>query len=161
MKIAFAQLLIIAAMVQGAASLASEHSELKAFPLAEDGVERFVIVLPHKERGDESAFNVEIIAGKEMLTDGVNLVRLANTIEQRTLQGWGYFYYEVTGSSDTISTLMAPPEGTPLVKTFVTVNPLHVRYNSRVPIVVYVPEGYEVRYRIWRASKTFERATNR
>lgn len=161
MKIAFAQLLIVAAMVKGAASLAAEHPELKVFPLAEDGAERFVIVLPHKERGDENAFNVEIIVGKEMLTDGVNLVRLANTIEQRTLQGWGYVYYEVTGSSDTISTLMAPPEGTPLVKTFVTVNPLHVRYNSRVPIVVYVPKGYEVRYRIWRASKTFERATNR
>jgi ecotin len=161
MKIAFTQLLIIAAMVQGAASLASEHPELKVFPLAEEGTERFVIVLPHKERGDEDAFNVEIIVGKEMLTDGVNLVRLANTIERRTLQGWGYSYYEVTGSSDTISTLMAPPEGTPLVKMFVTVNPLHVRYNSRVPIVVYVPKGYEVRYRIWRASETFERATNR
>jgi ecotin len=26
-----------------------------------------------------------------------------------------------------------------------------IRYNSRLPVVVYVPEGVEVRYRIWRA----------
>ena len=158
MKIAFAQLLTIAAMVQSAAAFGSDHPELKAFPLAEDGAKRYVIVLPHKARGKDDAFNVEIIAGKKILTDGVNLVRLGNTIEQRVLEGWGYSYYEVTESGDTISTMMAPPEGAPLVKTFVTVTPLHVRYNSRVPIVVYVPDGYEVRYRIWQASETIERA---
>jgi len=26
-----------------------------------------------------------------------------------------------------------------------------VRYNSRLPIVVYAPEGVEVRFRTWRA----------
>jgi ecotin len=26
-----------------------------------------------------------------------------------------------------------------------------VRYNSRLPLVVYVPEGLEVRYRLWKA----------
>ena len=158
MKIALARLLIIGVIVQSAAAFGSGDPELKAFPLPEEGAERFVIVLPHKERGEEDDFRVEIIVGKEMLTDGVNLVRLGNTIEPRTLQGWGYTFYEVTGSSDTISTLMAPPEGAPLIKKFVTATPLHVRYNSRLPIVVYVPNGYEVRYRIWNASETIERA---
>jgi ecotin len=158
MKVPLAQMIIVGVLMQNAAGFCSGHPELKAFPLAEEGAERFVIVLPHKERGEEDAFNVEIIVGKEMLTDGVNFVRLANTIEQRTLDGWGYSYYEVTGSSDIITTLMAPPEGAPLVKSFVTVTPLHVRYNSRLPIVVYVPKGFEVRYRIWYASETFEKA---
>jgi ecotin len=53
---------------------------------------------------------------------------------------------------------MAPPEGAPKVKAFVTAAPLHVRYNSRLPIVVYVPSGYEVRYRIWSASETTHKA---
>jgi ecotin len=26
-----------------------------------------------------------------------------------------------------------------------------VRYNSKLPVVVYVPEGLEVRYRLWKA----------
>ena len=117
-------------------------------------MERFVIVLPHKERGEEDDFKVELIVGKEMLTDGVNLVRLGNAIEPRTLEGWGYTYYVVTGSSATLSTLMAPPEGAPKVQAFVKAAPLQVRYNSRLPIVVYTPRGYEVRYRIWNASQT-------
>ena len=52
------------------------------------------------------------------------------------------------------TTLMAAPEGAPKVKAFVTAAPLQIRYNSRLPIVVYVPEGYEIRYRIWQASET-------
>jgi len=41
----------------------------------------------------------------------------------------------------------------PKVKRFVTLGgePLLIRYNSRLPIVVYVPEGVEVRYRVWSA----------
>jgi ecotin len=136
----------------------AEHPELKAFPPAKDGMERFVIVLPPKERGEEDDFRVEIIVGKEMLTDGVNRVRLGNTIEPRPLPGWGYTYYKVIGSSASMSTMMAPPPGAPIVKTFVTGTPLLVRYNSRLPIVVYVPTGYEVRYRIWLAPGTAEKA---
>jgi ecotin len=93
-----------------------------------------------------------------MLTDGVNQVRLGNAIEPRPLEGWGYTYYEVTGASETISTLMAPPEGAPKVKAFVTAAPLHIRYNSRLPIVVYAPSGFEIRYRIWNASETTHKA---
>ena len=137
---------------------AAEHSELKAFPMAKDGMQRFVIVLPHKERGEEDDFRVEIIVGREMLTDGVNRVRLANTIEPRSLEGWGYTYYEVTGSSETLSTLMAPPEGAPKQWAFVTAAPLQIRYNSRLPIVVYAPSGYEVRYRLWSASEVTHKA---
>ena len=151
-------LLVLRLLTLSGSALAAGHPELKAFPPADDGMERFVIVLPHKERGKEGDFRVEIIVGREMLTDGVNRVRLGNSIEPRTLEGWGYTYYEVAGPSETISTLMAPPEGAPKVKAFVTAAPLQVRYNSRLPIVVYVPSGYEVRYRIWSASETIQKA---
>jgi ecotin len=150
--------LALSILVFGGSAFADEHPELKAFPRAQEGMERFVIVLPHKERGEEDDFKVELTVGKEMLTDGVNQVRLGNAIEPRTLEGWGYTVYEVTGTSDTISTLMAPPEGAPKQKAFVTAAPLHVRYNSRLPIVVYAPNGYEVRYRIWSASETTHKA---
>lgn len=137
---------------------AAQHPELKAFPAPGDGMERFVIVLPHKDRGEEDAFGVEIVVGREMLTDGVNLVRLGNTIEPRPLKGWGYTYYEVVGSSATMSTMMAPPPGAPKVRQFVAARPLRIAYNSRLPVVVYAPRGYEVRYRIWEAQDTFETA---
>jgi ecotin len=149
---------LIAGLLFSAPIIAVEHPQLKAFPAAEEGMERFVILLPHKERGEEDDFRVELIAGKTMMTDGVNLVRLGSRIETRDLQGWGYTYYEVTGPSQTLSTLMAPPEGSPQVETFVTAAPLLIRYNSRLPIVIYAPSGYAVRYRIWQASETTQTA---
>lgn len=151
-------LLMIGLVAAGVSASCAGHPELKAFPAASNGMERYVIVLPHRERGEEDNFKVEIIVGKEMLTDGVNQIRLANTIEPRPLKGWGYTYYEVTGYSNTMSTMMAPPEGMPMVKKIVFAAPLHIAYNSRLPIVVYAPNGYEVRYRIWEAAKTFSQA---
>ena len=158
MKNRLTQLLFAGLIGLSFSSFGVEHPQLKAFPAAEEGMERFVIALPHKERGEEDSFRVELIVGKEILTDGVNLVRLGNTIEPRPLQGWGYTYYEVTGPSQTLSTMMAPPEGSPMVKTFVSAAPLHIRYNSRLPIVIYVPKGYEARYRIWEAAEVTEKA---
>jgi ecotin len=85
------------------------------------------------------------------VTDGVNRYQLTGSLEPRNLEGWGYTYYTFTGPAQTISTLMAPPEGTPAVEAFVSAAPLLVRYNSRLPIVVYVPSGLQVRYRVWSA----------
>jgi ecotin len=158
MKIAFAKLLALVVAMVGLSVSAAEHSPLEAFPPPREGMERFVIVLPHKERGEEDDFRVEIVVGKQMLTDGVNRVRLGNRIEPRPLQGWGYTYYEVTGPSTTMSTLMAPRPGAPQVDEFVTAAPLRIAYNSRLPVVVYVPRGFEVRYRIWEAPKAMEKA---
>jgi ecotin len=150
--------LIIGLSMISVAALGAEHPALTTFPPATEGMQRFVIVLSHKERAEEDNFQVEIIVGKEMLTDGVNAVRLGDTIEPRPLPGWGYTYYEVTGSSATMSTMMAPPPGAPMVKTFVAATPLLVRYNSRLPIVVYAPTGYEVRYRVWQAPEAAVKA---
>lgn len=139
---------------------AVEHRQLKAFPKAKKGMERFVIVLPHKTRKEEVNFKVELIAGKMLETDGVNLVSLGNGIEARPLKGWGYTYYEVSKNSQLISTMMAAPEGGKKVRQFVTGRPLQIHYNSRLPIVVYAPKGYEVKYRIWSAPEEFKAVDN-
>lgn len=140
--------------------MAADHPELKAFPAAKEKMERLVIVLPHKERGEEDGFMVELVVGKMMETDGVNHVRLGATIKEKDLKGWGYTFYEVSGSSQTMSTLIGVPPGTPTVTKFVQGSSLKIRYNSRLPIVIYVPEGegFEVRYRIWSAQENFEKA---
>ena len=140
--------------VVGGSAVAAEHPQLKAFPAAEEGQVRLVIVLPHKERGEEERFMVELVPGKEILTDGVNRYRMACRVESRPLQGWGYTFYEVTGSDQTMSTRMAPPPGAPKTMRFVSGEPLQIRYNSRLPVVIYAPKGFEVRYRVWSAPAT-------
>jgi len=148
------QFLAIGLVILSAGAHGAEPSELKAFPDANEGMERLVIVLPHKERGEEDGFKVELTPGKIMLTDGVNLMRLGSSITSRSLKGWGYTFYEVTGSDVAMSTMMAAPEGGQKIERFVSGTPLLIPYNSRLPIVVYVPKGYEVRYRIWSAGVT-------
>ena len=141
--------LIAAAALFAGPAAAAEHPELHAFPAAPAGQQKLVIVLEHKERSDEGAFQVELIPAKRMLTDGVNLLRLGSTIAPRPLQGWGYTYYEVTGSDRVMSTMMGVPEGAEKVEQLVRGTPLMIRYNSRLPIVIYAPQGYEVEYRVW------------
>ena len=53
-------------------------------------------------------------------------------------------------------TLMAVDPDAPKVDRFITLGgePQLLRYNSRLPLVVYVPDGVEVRYRFWRADAT-------
>lgn len=151
-------LALMAVLLAGAPNLAraAEHKNLKAFPAAAEGMERFVIALPHKERGEEDDFRVELIVGKVIETDGVNKVRLGAKIEAKPLKGWGFTYYEVAKVGPPLSTRIGVPPGTPKVKRFVGGQPLQIRYNSRIPVVVYVPEGCEVRYRIWSARGDFE-----
>jgi len=133
---------------------AGDAIDLAPFPDADEGMMRLVIVLPEMPR-DEMNYSVELLPGRTMITDGVNQVRLDAGLETKNLEGWGYAYYEMTGGGRMSSTLMAVPEGTPEVRRFVGGSPLTVRYNSRLPVVIYVPEGFEVRYRIWAAADDY------
>ena len=130
---------------------AEEQDYLKAFPDAKEGMSRYVIMLPHKDRKDDGNFKVELIVGKEMITDGVNRVRLGGKIETKPLKGWGFSYYEVTDLGPALSTRMGVTGKSKEVKRFVAGPSTLIGYNSRLPLVVYVPEGAEVHYRIWEA----------
>lgn len=134
---------------------------IKSFPPAKEGMVRYVIQLPKKDREEEMNFGVELIVGQEMLTDGVNRIGLGGKIETKTLQGFGFNYYEIEKLGPAMSTLIGVPPGTPKVNKFVAGPSQLIRYNSRVPVVIYVPEDAEVRYRIWEAPEKTEPAPKR
>ena len=124
---------------------------MKAFPPAEDGMVRYVLQLPRQ--ADESAFKVELMVGKIVQTEERNRYFFGGKIEEETIKGWGFTRYKVSKLGPMAGTLMAVDPNAPKVARFITVGggPYIIRYNSRLPIVVYVPEGVEVRYRIWTA----------
>ncbi len=139
-------LLILFAVPAGQAA-----DNMKAFPPAEDGVVRYVLQLP--KQADETAFKVELIVGKTVQVDERNRYFFGGKIEEETIKGWGFTRYKVTKLGPMAGTLMAVDPNAPKVARFITLGggPYIIRYNSRLPIVVYVPEGVEVRYRIWTA----------
>jgi ecotin len=155
------RLILTALLISAGLAIAqpqAEHPELKAFPTAATGMTRFVITLTDKERGEDDSFKVELVAGKTLMTDGINKLRLGLSLEPQPLEGWGYTYYQVSGSDKVMSTMMAAHEGHQQVEEFVGGKPLLIHYNSRLPIVIYAPDGYEIRYRIWQAPTDFESA---
>jgi ecotin len=125
---------------------------MKAFPPAEKGMVRHVLQLPKQE--DEAAYKVELIAGKTVQVDEGNRYFFAGKIEEETIQGWGFPRYNVSQLGPMAGTLMAVDPNAPKVNRFITLGgePYLIRYNSRLPIVVYAPEGVEVRYRVWSAA---------
>lgn len=142
-------LLLMTSGLQG-----EENRYRKAFPAAAEGMTRFVIDLPHKERDEEGAFLVELIVGKTIETDGVNKYFLGGTISAEPLKGWGFTYYEVKKLGPAGCTRIGVPPGTTPVTKFVAGPTTKIPYNSRVPVVIYVPRRAEVKYRIFKAGKT-------
>jgi len=151
MKTSIATVIVTVLLVASLAPAADQTSHWeKAYPAAKKGETRFVVHLP--QLADEHSAHVELIVGQEQDTDGVNHVSLGGKIVESDVKGWGYPRYDVTIGPG-LSTLIGVPPGQPTVRKFVTLggNPHLIRYNSKLPVVVYVPEGYELRYRIWKA----------
>jgi ecotin len=130
-------------------SLAFAAENMQAFPPAEAGMTRHVINLPQQE--DETAFKVELIVGKTVKTDARNRYFFGGAIETESIPGWGFDRYTLRKLGPMAGTLMGIDPNAPLVERFVSLGgePRLLRYNSRLPLVVYVPAGVEVRHRIW------------
>jgi ecotin len=115
------------------------------FPTPKEGFQQFIIQLEPKE--DEDAFKVEIYGGITAEID-CNKHQLSGTFTKQNLEGWGYNYFEFNSNGTLISTRMFCPEDSKH-REFVLSNSELLRYNSKLPIVIYVPNGIEVRYKIW------------
>jgi ecotin len=124
---------------------------MKAFPPPEAGMIRYVLQL--QKQADETDFKVELIVGKIVEVDEKNQYFFGGIIREETIKGWGFPRYILRELGPMAGTLMAVDPNTPKVNRFITLGgePHLIRYNSRLPIVVYVPEGVKVRYRIWSA----------
>jgi ecotin len=126
---------------------------MKAYPAAKTGMTRWVLNLPKQQ--DETAFKVELIIGKTLLLDKGNRYFFGGKITRKVIKGWGFYRYIVNKLGPMAGTMMGIDPNTPKVERFITLGgaPYLIRYNSRLPVVVYVPNNVEVRYRIWRAGK--------
>jgi len=138
--------------------MADPTSDLQPWPAAEAGFERMVIRLP--ALADEDDHKLEVVVGREMAVD-CNQHAFGGNLEQHTIQGWGYSYYVIDKIGGPMSTLMACPPGQAKRSRFIGVRGegFLLRYNSKLPVVVYVPEGFEVRYRTWSAGSEFGKAS--
>jgi ecotin len=144
-------LLLCATAVRG------DKNGMQPYPAAEEGFERMVFRIPPVQ--DEATRKVEIIVGKTLLVD-CNQQWYGGDLHERVVEGWGYSYLVLEKVGGPASTRMACPPGEEKREAFVAVrgHGFLQRYNSKLPFVVYVPKGFEVRYRIWVAGNEIGRA---
>lgn len=145
----FAFLLISTTGMLFAQKNANLAKEIEMFPAPKHGFKQVFIKVPSKK--NENNYKVEILVGKTEMVD-CNRHFMGGTIEEKNLDGWGYTYYVAETNGNVGSTMMACPDGK-LTKQFIHLQSMTVNYNSRLPIVIYVPEGLEVNYKVWSAGK--------
>lgn len=123
---------------------------LKAFPAAEEGMTRHVVTLP--QQPNEADFRVELMIGKTVKIDAANRYFFGGQLETESIPGWGFERYILRQLGPMAGTLMAVDPALPRVNRFITLGgeAKLLRYNSRLPLVVYVPRDAEVHHRIWR-----------
>jgi len=157
MKQCFYKFIILSSILLFNTFVFADSSGMKPYPPAEEGYKRMVINLPLLV--DEDAHKLELIIGKTIKVD-CNHHWFGGQLTEEVAKGWGYTYFILKSVQGLASTLMACPPEMKDQETFVQVrgDGNLLRYNSKVPMVVYVPIDFEVHYKIWAASKESELA---
>lgn len=128
----------------------NKKDPMSIWPKAELGYKRVVIQLPTLK--DEDAYRVELVPQKTMKAD-CNHIMINGKIEIKPLTGWGYEYYVLSQISPPASTRMACfPAVTQSKSITIQTDLSFIRYNSKLPIVVYIPKDVQLSYRIWSAA---------
>jgi ecotin len=147
-----AKFLVISCLLLFTTPIFAVSNEMKPYPPAEDGYKRMVIHLPALT--DEDANKLEIIIGKTMKVD-CNRHWFGGQLTEEIAKGWGFSYFILKSVTGPASTLMACSPDKKEKEAFVQVRSDQslLRYNSKLPVVVYVPDDFEVHYRIWTAKE--------
>lgn len=130
------------------------------YPKAKDNQVRHVIDL--QKIDNEDNYQVELIVGKEIMVD-CNHQWFGAELSSKTLEGWGYDYYVVGDLNGPMSTMMGclnQEDKLAFVKTDMGKDAF-IRYNSKLPIVVYTPKDVDVKYRVWSTDNTMKDSTKK
>lgn len=134
-----------------------EKLDIGMFPKAKEGYKQVYIQVPTDKNEDD--LKVEFFVGIEAMVD-CNRHSLGGSVKSKDLEGWGYSYYEVEYSGQMISTKMGCGNQK-ATKKFVSFQPEIARYNSKLPMIFYVPKDMEVRYRILRPDGNMKKAVQK
>ncbi|WP_394129954.1 serine protease inhibitor ecotin [Shewanella maritima] len=124
---------------------------VKMFPAPANNMRQHIIVMP--EQANETNFMIELQPGITMNAD-CNVRMMSGKLKAESLQGWGYQYFEMTRYMQGPTTMMMCNE--PSTERFIPIGePTQIRYNSRLPKVIYLPEDVELQFRVWQAPEAF------
>ena len=153
-------LLMVAASAPAAAAI--PRLDLSGYPATKQGLKRWVIqpsgLLPKSDDAMISAhpldWRVQLIVGKEVHVD-CNVKRLSgpSLSLQRLPEASGKALFEISGPVLVLSTRMACTKEQAQGTSFLSLGkqPYLIPYNASWPVVVDLPDGVVLRWRVWKA----------
>lgn len=149
-------LLLVPFLLIAACAVAMPDNSLEPWPSAGAGETRFVVRLPALD--EEAGRRIELQIGQDLEVD-CNLHWFDGTLDRGMVEGWGYPMYRLVDVTGPASSRRACP-GDQARTAFVSarLEDPFLPYSSKQPIVVYVPEGFIVRYRVWSAADVMQDA---
>ncbi len=130
------------------------RQDINKFLAAPAGYRRVVIGLsPLKQGTDENNVRVELMVGKTLRVN-CNEHWFVGDLEKKAVPGEDYSYYQLTKANGPASTRRGCLDQSERTE-FVSVRGAGymVPYNSQLPLVAYVPDTFEVSYRLWLATE--------
>ncbi|MFL0793006.1 MAG: ecotin family protein [Prochlorococcus sp.] len=144
--------------------------DLSGYPAPADDLQRWVIQLPGVLPRDQAPtssqhpidWRVQLIVGKTVSQDCNQQRFTGKGMRILPVKGLkGRVLFEVPGPVLMISTRKACLPAEPTRQSFLVIGrrPYVIPYNASFPIVVDVPQGFEVRWRLWKAETMQQNAT--
>ncbi|EHD14520.1 hypothetical protein CIN_04520 [Commensalibacter intestini A911] len=128
---------------------AEKKDPMAIWPKPEKGYKQVVIQLPMLQ--NEELYRVELIPEKTIKTD-CNRVMISGEMDTKPLTGWGYEYYVLSKINEPASTRMACiPQKIENKAIAIQTNLPFIDYNSKLPLVIYIPKNIHLSYRVWSA----------
>ncbi|WP_437497774.1 ecotin family protein [Sorangium sp. So ce1099] len=146
-------ILLLAATLLATPASAYDSEDLNPYPPTMNGKRRIVIELPQLE--DEDLARMEISFSKILENSDCNKKWVNGTIKEGTIEGWGYPYWEVNSNGDIAGTLMGCGDRPTKTERVFGAREM-IRYNSRLPLVIYVPEGLDAAFRTFTTPGGFQ-----
>lgn len=134
----------------GGAKLAKTAEQIKIYPEPKPEQDRLVLNL--KPLKNEKDYFLLIKFGKDLELDCNNYFLGGAKLSRQVVKGWGYNYYELEVKDEILAgTKMAclNQNSTARFVAYHMGDDLMLAYNSKLPLVFYVPKGVEVKYQIF------------
>lgn len=131
--------------------MAQEKESKITYPAPQEGWEKVVVDLPVTKK-DLKEHRVEFTVGFEMETDLCNPYSLIGDWTEYEVKGTELIYFIASTKGQVVKTMGECPTDKK-ISQFVGLKSSSVVYNGEQPLVVYIPEGYQLRYRLWSADK--------
>ena len=131
--------------------VAQEKDKKIQYPIPQEGWEKVEVILPVIKKGN-GEYRVEFTVGFEMETDLCNPYSLIGEWTEHEVKNTNFVYFIASTKGQVVKAMNeCPNEKTK--SQFVGLKSNSIVYNGEQSLVVYIPEGYQLRYRLWSAEK--------